>query len=460
MNLIEYIGKFHPLAVHLPIGIVSVFLVMTVFISRDTLKNSVPLIKLLLLVGALSATFSSISGLVISSFGAYDASLVTRHQFLGIGLTLYNWILLLGINFLFNADIRIYRTLLIVFMGLLIATGHFGGSLTHGSDFLFPPPVSQWFSAESKPEQVITLESGAYEVASQIFEEKCLVCHGKNKQKGKLRLDTREGIEQGGEEGKLIANTASASLLIERLLLPIDNEDHMPPNEKKQLSKDEIDFLIWWIETGASFDKTIGELSFPDSLHALLGPDEEDIANNLIPGDEVAEAAEKVIDQLRKLKVVVTPLGNNTNYLSASFVNVLPENTGSAVAELANLKDQLIWLNLDYQSLAIDSWKMIGLLTNLRNLSVKDSDINDQKIAELSGLTLLVRLNLVGTEVSYLGLESMGKMDFVETLSLYRTSVLASDFARVVKLFPKAQIDTGNYIVPILASDTTVLTKQ
>lgn len=460
MNLLEYIGKFHPLAVHLPIGTVSIFLVMAVFISRTTLKNSISLIKLVLLVGALSATVSSISGFVISSFGAYDESMVTQHQVLGIGLTLYNWILFIGLNILFRCDIRIYRALLVVFMGLLFTTGHLGGSLTHGSDFLTPPPISQWFSPASKEDKVITLESKAFEVTTKIFKKKCLVCHGKNKQKGKLRLDTREGIVQGGEEGKLIASTASTSLLIERLLLPLDDEDHMPPKEKKQLSKDEINFLAWWIEAGASFENALGELSLPDSLHTILNSNERILVNNLIPQVEVNKADEKIIEQLHSLDVVVTPLDQNTNYLSVSFINVLPENADKAAAEIIKLKSQLIWLNLDFQKLTSESWRSIGFLSNLRKLSVRDANLDNELIAELSGLSQLVNLNLVGTEVGFLGLESMGKMSFVEALSLYETSVMPSDFTRIKELFPSAQIDTGNYFVPILASDTTVLTKQ
>ena len=86
MNLFEYIGKFHPLVIHLPIGILMVFLVLGVIIPRKKLQESYQIICVVLLVSALSAAFSCISGLVLASSGNYDMSLTSNHRNLGIAL--------------------------------------------------------------------------------------------------------------------------------------------------------------------------------------------------------------------------------------------------------------------------------------------------------------------------------------------------------------------------------------
>ena len=77
MNLFDYLGKFHPLAVHLPIGILAVYLILVFFIPRKQLLDSFIIIQILLFVSALSATFSSLSGFLLSKSGSYDIQLVT-----------------------------------------------------------------------------------------------------------------------------------------------------------------------------------------------------------------------------------------------------------------------------------------------------------------------------------------------------------------------------------------------
>ncbi|MCK5371148.1 MAG: hypothetical protein KAQ62_21455, partial [Cyclobacteriaceae bacterium] len=247
MNLLEYFGRFHPLAVHLPIGILAVFLVIGFFTSRQKILDTIQIIRLVLLVSALSATASSLSGYLLSISESYDQEMVSTHKWFGIFLTIINWIIYFKINYLLNTSIWNYRVFLGVVLLSITITGHLGGSLTHGSDFINPPPPNQWFSAKAIQKKNITMNSTAFEAASIILENKCYVCHGKNKQKGELRLDTKEAILEGGENGKIISDHAANSLIIKKLRLPLDHEDHMPPKEKKQLSDLELSYLTWWI---------------------------------------------------------------------------------------------------------------------------------------------------------------------------------------------------------------------
>jgi uncharacterized membrane protein len=219
--------------------------------------DALQIVRLIILVSALSATASSISGYLLSISDSYDPQIVSTHQWSGISLTILNWLLFFKIKYLLDTSVRNYRIILGIVLISLIFTGHLGGSLTHGSDFLVPPPPNQWFSPTTLEKKSISMNSTAFEAASIIFESKCYTCHGKNKQKGALRLDTKEALIKGGENGKIISDNASNSLLIEKLLLPLDDEDHMPPKEKKQLTSLEISFLTWWIENGVDFVNTI-----------------------------------------------------------------------------------------------------------------------------------------------------------------------------------------------------------
>ena len=456
MNLFEYIGKFHPLAVHLPIGILMVFLVLGFIVPRKQLQESYQIIRLLLLVSALSATFSGISGLVLANSGTYDIQLKTNHRNMGIALTLLNWIVFITFKKLLNSQNWIYYATLLIILFLTIITGHLGGSLTHGSGFLKPPKPNEWFRSSKDNNEKVTINSTAFETVSVILEDKCYACHGQTKQKGGLRLDTREGLLAGGDDGSLFAKNKSESLLMKRIMLPLDDEDHMPPTEKKQLTSMEISFLSWWINTGADFDKTLAELNLPGSLQGILAHDEKDSVNKLIPEKEVIPADLKVLEKLISLNVLVSPIAENSNYLSASFMNVLQENVTETVQEIIKLNPQLIWLNLDYQQLDSLAWQKIGAFTNLRKLSVKNSNLDDEKLVYLKTLNSLVSLNLVGTNVTEAGLENILNLPNLESVYLYQTGIDANGFKSLKTKFPSLKIDTGNYSVPILESDTTV----
>ncbi len=455
MNLIEYLGKFHPLVVHLPIGILSLFFLMALLIPRSELIKSIKLLRLTLLVSALAATFSSLSGFILMTTGSYSGDLVTGHQVMGIALTIINWVVLIKLKFLLNTQINNYRLVLGVLLILMIFTGHAGGSLTHGSDFLTPPAPSTWFVDQSESIRNITLNSSVDEVAFIIMQEKCVVCHGPNKQQGELRLDSKTGLLAGGKSGKAIDDEAHASLMIQRINLPLEEEEHMPPAERKQLTVAEIEFLTWWIDEGTPFDQTLAELSFPDSLSDILTA--EQVPDPFIPADEITRADPAVLENLMSLGMIIQPIADNSHYLSANFVNVLDKDLPRAVADLLKIKNQLIYLFLDDHQLDDESWDRIGQLDQLRKLSVRNTNLGDGNLESFRGLEKLVSMNLVGTDVTAAGIQKLGDLRELKYLYLFQSGFEASDYSLIQELFPKAIIDTGNYQVPILASDTTVL---
>ena len=460
MNLLEYLGNFHPLFIHLPIGILAVFLIIGLFASRDKLLDALQIIKMMLLISALSATISSISGYVLSNSGSYDVQLMSFHRWSGIGLTILNWIIYFKIDYLLKTSIRIYRSSFGVVIIALTLTGHAGGSLTHGSDFLNPPSPAQWFDSGAGEQNHIFMSSTAFEATSAIMEKKCFVCHGKNKQKAGLRLDSREAMELGGDNGVILAKNAEESLLIKSLLLPLDDENHMPPKERKQLSATEIKFLSWWVDQGADFEKTLSELHLPDSLHDIIYKEEIKVVDQFLPEGTVVPASIKVLEDLRSLNVIVMPLAANTNFLSVSFVNVLPGDSSGIVEKLIGISDQLVWLNLDYQHFDVEGWQKISELSNLRKLSLRNTNLDDVALQNLFSLDKLVYLNLVGTNITARGLNKLENLQNLQDLYLYQTDLGTDEIDSIQLAFPNIRIDGGKYLVPTLKSDTTILTLE
>jgi hypothetical protein len=81
-----------------------------------------------------------------------------------------------------------------------------------------------------------------------IFQRSCFECHDARKQKGNLRLDTREEAFAG--EGVIVKGDAAKSELYARITLPRDHDDVMP-NRGEPLTKAETDRIKAWIDAGA-----------------------------------------------------------------------------------------------------------------------------------------------------------------------------------------------------------------
>lgn len=86
-----------------------------------------------------------------------------------------------------------------------------------------------------------------------IFEKTCFKCHGSEKQKGKLRLDSLETALKGGEDGKVIEPGNSAKSTLVHAVGRIGSEDDaMPPTDKgKPLDRDQVALIRAWIDQGA-----------------------------------------------------------------------------------------------------------------------------------------------------------------------------------------------------------------
>ena len=90
-----------------------------------------------------------------------------------------------------------------------------------------------------------------------IFDTSCTKCHGGDKPKAHLRLDSLAGALMGGEDGKVVEPGSSAtSLLLANIAHVGDPDDYMPPPKNKAgigpLTKEQIGLIRAWIEQGAN----------------------------------------------------------------------------------------------------------------------------------------------------------------------------------------------------------------
>ncbi|MCW3107637.1 MAG: hypothetical protein JWQ09_2143, partial [Segetibacter sp.] len=327
--MIELLGHFHPVIVHLPIGILIVALLLQWLARKEknaALKHAIPFI---LLWGAIAAIVACITGYFLSISDDYDQSLVNWHMWMAIGVVLVSLILYTKEV---NPKVEISKKLLSIALLILITlTGHFGGSLTHGSDYI-TKPFLKIFSGDSVPNTLIKPVANVQEafvyndVIQPILQTKCYSCHNENKQKGKLRMDDITLLLKGGKHGKIIdVDNVDSSEMLQRLLLPVDNEHHMPPKEKPQPTESQIALLHWWISNKADFKKKVKDLDQTDKIKPVLLALQKPVIIKKqsldIPASPVEKADEKVIEQLRERGFVILPVAQNTNYLMADLIN-------------------------------------------------------------------------------------------------------------------------------------------
>jgi hypothetical protein len=101
-------------------------------------------------------------------------------------------------------------------------------------------------------------------IVKPIFASTCLSCHGEVKQKKKLRLDSLAAIMKGGKDGAVVVpGNVDKSDLIDRITLPLNDDDHMPPKGKPQLTDKQIMLLEWWVKAGAPGDVPLSSVKMP-----------------------------------------------------------------------------------------------------------------------------------------------------------------------------------------------------
>ncbi|MBI3191596.1 MAG: hypothetical protein HYZ36_02945, partial [Pedosphaera parvula] len=223
-----------------------------------------------------------------------------------------------------------------------------------------------------------------------ILQQTCVKCHGPEKQKGKLRLDTKEATFKGGASGEVVMpGKADKSDLYRRVILPKGHDDIMP-SEGEPLSKAQADLLRDWINQGAAW---------PDGLTIKVASAGKAETEKALPPAPKQTAAElKAIAQIEKLGVSVRPIAINVGWRQANFRSVAGNVTDATIAPLKDIAT-LTDLNLGGTSITDAGLAHLKDLANLTRLHLENTKITDTGLASLKGLTKLTYLNLFGTAV-------------------------------------------------------------
>jgi len=479
--MLEFIGHLHPVIVHLPIGILLLGVLMMVYEHYSKVDLQLP-ISFAFLVGSISAVLACIAGWILSNSGEYDALLVQKHQWTGISTAVIGLLVYI---------LKQYRKLLAVILTLLVfITGHYGGTLTHGENYLFNSNensnTSQVDTIKVEAKKFTqTISNGADSLTIEthnIYKEqiapllklRCYNCHAALKQKNGLRLDGEMFIKKGGKNGKIfVAGNTFKSPLYTSLVLPIDDEKHMPPKGKHQLNQNEILIIERWIKSGASFEDIIDTISnnelvknvasqntiadknilaTPAKVNSEITETKKGVVeNNNIKGVEKnsslpnpAPISPSIIEDFKQENIILTNIAEGSNFVMANFVNVVPFNNSSLQA-LKSINEQLAVLKLTNLPINDNDIKIVADLKNIKKLNVENTLITDNGLDYIKQLSQLEQLNLYGTNISDEGIIQLADLKNLSVLYLWKTKVTLNGIEQFKKLNPKVTIEMGDF---------------
>ena len=271
-----FFGRLHPLIVHFPIALLIIASFLELLSVKKKNQEMRTAIDLLLVIGALSAIAAATFGLLLKAQDDYGGNVLDIHQWSGIATAILSavtvWLHRKAMQRSKAQTIKAYRTLLLFTVLSVSIAGHYGASLTHGSDFLSSalPWNNEFKNSNFDVQKFGDAQTAALDVKQtadlnlevrSIFAHNCYKCHSAEKVKGELRLDKKVFVMKGGESGDVIsAGHPDKSEMIRRLELPRDDEESMPP-KGKTLTEKEIATLKFWIKMGAPWPENAEEKS-------------------------------------------------------------------------------------------------------------------------------------------------------------------------------------------------------
>jgi uncharacterized membrane protein len=258
--IIRLLGRFHPTTIHFPIA----FLLAAAVLELVGLVRKKPLFPEALF---LSLGVGSAGALVSAGLGWADAAslrldpedavTLAVHRWLGTFVAACSsaaWVLQAGLR---KGRLQKFRVLFPpLLFGSALAVGigaHFGGVLVYGHDYYSSALDASQGSARPSASSSSSLRPGATRFDMEILpllERHCFRCHGPKKQKGRLRLDSRDWLGRGGKSGPAILPGDASRSILYRAITDTDPDTRMP-QEAPPLPPEAIERIRSWIDQGA-----------------------------------------------------------------------------------------------------------------------------------------------------------------------------------------------------------------
>jgi hypothetical protein len=411
----QFLGRFHPLVVHLPIGLI--LLVPLLELGGRFRPALLEAAMFVLSLSALSCLLALTLGYLLA-YGSGDAGGgVARHMWGGIALTIGVIGCALVRPWWVAGGLRgVYPGLLACVLLLLAWTAHQGGSLTHGGNYLteyLPRPLKSLIGMRRVQAKAFAYPDSFYaRHLYPVLDARCVVCHGEDKSKGGLQLDTYELTMRGGQDGPVVVpGQPEKSILFQRITLPTDHKKFMPSEGKPPLKPEEIAWIKAWIQQGASPSlKVLAGITMPHEDEPL--PQVADYSGKMAQISQAARAA----------GVTLVPVSRNLgDGLILNTVDAGQKFGDAQLARLAQFSPYIVEVELARTSVTDACFATLAKFPHLRAIHLEGTAITGVGVAQLTKLPQLGYLNLSETQVTQAAIAPLTAMKNLRHLYIYNT---------------------------------------
>lgn len=276
MDFIFFLGRFHVLVLHLPIGMICALFVLEWLARKEKYRYLEAASPFLWGATAVSAVATVVLGFMHFAEGSFTGPSGEMHRLFGTLVAVLATVLaFLRSGRSAAARKGLFMPASLVLVVLVAVTGHYGGNLTHGSTYLVEyAPQFLRSLAGLEARRTVTSVSTAdpfADVVGPLLVERCGSCHNEDKQEASLTLTSYAAVMRGGESGRVVlAGSPDESELLRRISLPSSDEAFMPAEGKTPLTPEQVEIVRWWISVGAPNGGAIGSLEVPPALRDTL----------------------------------------------------------------------------------------------------------------------------------------------------------------------------------------------
>ena len=296
------------------------------------------------------------------------------------------------------------------------------------------------------------------DVILPILQDKCVSCHGAEKAKGKLRMHTFAALMKGGSDGAttVVAGKPADSLMIKRANLPKDDDDHMPPADEKQLSKEEIAILKWWVEQGASDSITLAAIKKTPEVEGILssfvkvgakGAATTAKAVEKAKPKPLTDAEKKAVTEaaakMQALGASLMPLALDTEQQRLSVINAADKFGDKELAQLVSIAPHVVWIDLARSQVTDAGLATLAKFTNVERIHLENTKVTDAGVAQLASLKALEYLNLYGTKVTNAGIAKLESNKALKKLFVWQTAVTSEGAKALEAKVPGLIVNVG-----------------
>jgi len=450
-DFVFFLGRFHVLALHLPISIVIAAVALDFLARRPRHAALAQASPFLWGAAALSAVLTAALGYMHFAEGGFSGPSAEAHRLWGSVTALAAvaaWWLARGGDRAGALRLGAGLSMLV----LVSITGHYGGNLTHGTTFLqeYAPSFLRGLigAAPRRPPVTSVAAADPYlDVVQPLLEQRCGTCHNDDKRNGGFSVGSYDSTLVGGDTGRaFVPGNIEASEALYRTSLPPDDDAFMPAEGKTPLTAQQVAILRWWVAAGAPRDTTVGAVGAPGNVEPLL-------AAQLGLGGAAAVTAATAPSATADAKLVasLTAAGLLARQVSQSDARLVvsPSAPGTAVeaatlAALASAAAEIVDLNLAGTGLDDEGLRAIGPLPAVTHLRLARNSLTDAALEGLAASPQLTHLNLYGNAaLTDAGLDALGQIATLRELYVWQTGVTASGVAQLRARRPELVVDFG-----------------